>query len=68
MQYELSYWERESFFKDIDVAVIGSGIVGLAAAIYLKKLDPSLQVAILERGTCPLARAPEMQASPASAP
>ncbi len=54
MQYELSYWERESFFKDIDVAVIGSGIVGLAAAIHLKKLDPSLKVAILERGTLPI--------------
>ncbi|MBC7776426.1 MAG: FAD-binding oxidoreductase [Phycisphaerae bacterium] len=54
MQYELSYWERESFFKDIDVAVIGSGIVGLAAAIHLKTLDPKLSVAILERGTLPI--------------
>ncbi|MFN0037856.1 MAG: NAD(P)/FAD-dependent oxidoreductase [Saprospiraceae bacterium] len=54
MQYELSYWERETFFKDLDVAVIGSGIVGLAAAIHLKKLDPSLRVAILERGTLPI--------------
>ena len=54
MKYELSYWERESFFKDIDVAVIGSGIVGLAAAIHLKKIDPALRVAILERGTLPI--------------
>lgn len=54
MTYELSYWERESFFKSIDVAVIGSGIVGLAAAIHLKKLDPNLQVAVLERGTLPV--------------
>jgi len=54
MQYELSYWERESFFKNIDVAVIGSGIVGLAAAIHLKKLDPKLEVVILERGTLPI--------------
>ncbi len=54
MQYELSYWERESFFKHIDVAVIGSGIVGLAAAIHLKKIAPKLQVAILERGVLPV--------------
>lgn len=54
MQYELSYWERESFYKNIDVAVIGSGIVGLAAAIHLKTLDPKLQVAILERGVLPI--------------
>jgi gamma-glutamylputrescine oxidase len=54
MQYELSYWERESFFKNIDIAVIGSGIVGLAAAIHLKSLDHSLQVAILERGSLPI--------------
>ncbi len=54
MQYELSYWERESFFRNIDVAVIGSGIVGLSAAIHLKKLDPTLRVAILERGVLPI--------------
>lgn len=54
MQYELSYWEREQFFKNIDVAVIGSGIVGLSAAIHLKKLDPKLQVAVLERGALPI--------------
>lgn len=54
MTYELSYWERESFFSSIDVAVIGSGIVGLAAAIHLKKLDPKLHVVVLERGTLPV--------------
>jgi len=53
LQYDLSYWERESFFKDIDIAVIGSGIVGLAAAIHLKEQRPGLQVAVLERGTLP---------------
>ena len=53
LKYELSYWERETFFKDIDVAVIGSGIVGLAAAIHLKDKDPHLKVAVLERGTLP---------------
>ncbi|MCC6459154.1 MAG: FAD-binding oxidoreductase [Saprospiraceae bacterium] len=53
LRYNLSYWERETFFKDFDVAVIGSGIVGLAAAMRVKELDPSLNVAVLERGVLP---------------
>jgi gamma-glutamylputrescine oxidase len=53
MQYELSYWEQQSFFNNIDVVVIGSGIVGLAAAIHLKTLEPHSRVAILERGALP---------------
>ncbi|MCC7503806.1 MAG: FAD-binding oxidoreductase [Saprospiraceae bacterium] len=54
MQYTLSYWERQSFLPDPDVVVIGSGIVGLAAAIHLKTLDPSLRVMVLERGPLPV--------------
>ena len=49
----LSFWERESFFKGIDVAIIGSGIVGLNAAISIKENDPSVKVAIFERGALP---------------
>lgn len=48
-----SFWERESFFKGIDVAIIGSGIVGLSAAISLKMNAPKQKVVILERGTLP---------------
>lgn len=32
----LSYWEYEIYFKDVDVFVIGSGIVGLSTAIFYK--------------------------------
>lgn len=53
LRYNLSYWERETFFKDYDVAVIGSGIVGLTAAMHLKTLDPALRVVVLERGALP---------------
>ena len=50
----LSYWEIESFFKNIDVAIIGSGIVGLNAAIRLKELSPKLKIVVLERGSLPI--------------
>lgn len=53
MQYELSYWESESIFTGIDVAVIGSGIVGLTAAIHVKNREPRSRVVILERGPMP---------------
>ncbi|GJM34090.1 MAG: FAD-dependent oxidoreductase [Saprospiraceae bacterium] len=52
--YPLSYWEREVFFKDIDVIIIGSGIVGLSAALSLKEKAPKLKVVVLERGSLPI--------------
>ncbi|HET6245303.1 MAG: FAD-binding oxidoreductase [Bacteroidetes bacterium] len=49
----LSFWECESFFANIDLTVIGSGIVGLNAAISYKKKYPFKKVLILERGILP---------------
>jgi gamma-glutamylputrescine oxidase len=49
----LSYWERDSFFSNIDVAIIGSGIVGLSAALALLDRSPRLSVAVIERGVLP---------------
>lgn len=48
-----SFWENETFFNNIDVCIIGSGIVGLSAAYYLKNNNPKLKVVILERGMLP---------------
>jgi glycine/D-amino acid oxidase-like deaminating enzyme len=48
-----SFWENETFFNNIDVCIIGSGIVGLSTAYYLKKSNPQLKVVILERGFLP---------------
>ncbi len=53
-KYNLSYWERETFFKPIDVAIIGSGLVGLAAAIQMKTLKPQLNITVIERGPLPI--------------
>lgn len=50
---KLSYWEWNTYFKNIDVAIIGSGIVGLNAAIHLKKNEPALNILVLERGILP---------------
>ncbi|NRF38451.1 FAD-binding oxidoreductase [Pedobacter foliorum] len=48
----ISYWEKKHFFN-YDIIIIGSGIVGLNAAIYLKTKSPNLSVVVLERGFLP---------------
>ncbi|CAN5876183.1 FAD-dependent oxidoreductase [soil metagenome] len=50
---DLSFWEKETYFNHFDVAIIGSGIVGLSTAFYLKKKAPRLKVVVLERGILP---------------
>lgn len=52
--YSLSYWERETFFSGIDTLILGSGIVGLNAAIRLRELEPQMRIVVLERGPLPL--------------
>ena len=52
--YQLSYWEKSVFFDQVDVAIIGSGIVGLSAAITLKERKPDWTIAVLERGPLPI--------------
>jgi len=44
-----SYWEYESFIKNIDVAIIGGGIVGFSSAIALKKIGPGLNIMVIEK-------------------
>jgi gamma-glutamylputrescine oxidase len=51
--FSWSYWEKQCFLDQFPVAIIGSGIVGLSAAIQLKTLDPKLPVLVLERGALP---------------
>ncbi len=51
---KLSYWERQSFFSNIDVLIVGSGMVGLSTAIHLKESNPKLHVVIIERGSLPI--------------
>ena len=49
----ISYWEKHSFISVFDLIVIGSGIVGINAAIAYKKKYPSHKVLVIERGSIP---------------
>jgi gamma-glutamylputrescine oxidase len=53
LEPQFSYWERTAFIDNADVIVIGSGLVGLSAALHLKKQQPGLKVLVLERGFLP---------------
>jgi gamma-glutamylputrescine oxidase len=49
----LSYWENQTYFQNVNLLVIGSGIVGLNAAISYKKRFPKAKVLVIERGILP---------------
>jgi glycine/D-amino acid oxidase-like deaminating enzyme len=51
-QATISYWESSTWLKP-DVIIIGAGIVGINAAVHLKKSDPTKKILILERGILP---------------
>ncbi|RVU01458.1 FAD-binding oxidoreductase [Mucilaginibacter limnophilus] len=53
MPQTFSYWEQTSFINNSDVIIIGSGLVGLSAALHLKQKQPALKVLVLERGFMP---------------
>ena len=48
-----SFWEREVFFKDQDIIIVGSGLVGLLSALELRNKFPRRKILILERGALP---------------
>ena len=52
MAASVSYWEKQHFFN-FDVLIIGSGIVGLSAAIALKEKRPGINIGVIERGLIP---------------
>lgn len=50
---QLSYWEKKSWFTNIDYTIIGSGIVGLNCALRLRKRFPKVKILIIEKGSSP---------------
>ncbi len=51
--HEWSHWERMVFFDEVDIVIIGGGIVGINAAIRLKELKPKWKIVVVERGILP---------------
>ncbi|MEM8525504.1 MAG: FAD-binding oxidoreductase [Bacteroidota bacterium] len=49
----ISFWEQTTYLQSVDYIIIGSGIVGLNAAIHLKELAPKASVLLLERAAIP---------------
>ncbi|MEO5683059.1 MAG: FAD-dependent oxidoreductase [Chitinophagaceae bacterium] len=50
---DLSLWEKETFYAHKDVIIVGSGLVGLWSAYYMKKASPQIKILVLERGIIP---------------
>ena len=49
----ISYWELKRYFTNVDLIVIGSGIVGLNTALCFKKHYPKAKVLVVEKGILP---------------
>jgi glycine/D-amino acid oxidase-like deaminating enzyme len=49
----LSYWELKNWFTNVDYTIVGSGIVGLHAALRLRERFPESKILILEKGMLP---------------
>lgn len=49
----LSFWELETYFRNVDFTIIGSGIVGLSTAYHLRKKYPESKIIIIEKGMLP---------------
>lgn len=50
---DLSYWELKNWFANVDYTIVGSGIVGLHAALRLREKYPKSKILILEKGALP---------------
>lgn len=50
---QFSYWELKNWFSSVDFTIVGSGIVGLHCALYLRERYPNSKILVLEKGILP---------------
>ena len=50
---DLSFWEKSAYFEKIDFLIVGSGIVGMSTALFLRKKYTRAKIVIIERGYLP---------------
>ena len=50
---QLSFWEKEVYFNDVDFLIIGSGITGYICALNIRKNNPKAKILVIERGVLP---------------
>ncbi len=50
----LSLWEKETYYANSDMVIVGGGLMGLWTALELIKEAPSLKITILEKHITPL--------------
>ncbi len=48
-EHTLSHWERNIYFHEVDLTIIGAGLVGLCTGIAVLNAHPGRKVLILER-------------------
>jgi glycine/D-amino acid oxidase-like deaminating enzyme len=44
-----SYWEARTWLEDLDLLVVGAGIVGMSAALHTRQLHPEARIAVVDR-------------------
>jgi glycine/D-amino acid oxidase-like deaminating enzyme len=49
-----SLWEKETYYSNNDVLIVGAGLMGLWTALELKKRAPKLKITIAEKSSTPL--------------
>jgi len=45
----LSFWEHNHLFAQVDFCIVGAGIVGLHTALFLKQQQPTAKILVLEK-------------------